>query len=99
VNLLNADELYPRDLSPYDPRQPDADRVLFPEYLTFADRSADLAAHVVEWLTVPDARRKRVAALRRLKEQVGQPGASAKAADYILRVLRGVSTHAPRQAA
>ena len=99
VNLLNAEELYPRDLSPYDPRQPDADRVLFPEYLTSDDRSADLAAHIVEWLTRPEKLRQRVAALRELKREVGRPGASERAAAYILDTLGRTNAKSPRQAA
>jgi lipid-A-disaccharide synthase len=40
VNLLTTDELFPRDTTPFDPNQPDADRVLFPEYLTYEDKCA-----------------------------------------------------------
>ena len=99
VNLLNAEELYPRDLSPYDPKQPDADRVLFPEYLTTEDRSANLAAHIVEWLTQPEKLQQRIAALRELKHRVGEPGASAKAATYILSTITQTQSTSTRQAA
>jgi lipid-A-disaccharide synthase len=34
VNLLTTDELYPKDLAPFDPSQEDAEKILFPEYLT-----------------------------------------------------------------
>jgi lipid-A-disaccharide synthase len=34
VNLLTAKQLFPADTTPYDPSDLDADRVLFPEYLT-----------------------------------------------------------------
>ncbi|MHB8903427.1 MAG: lipid-A-disaccharide synthase, partial [Thermoguttaceae bacterium] len=34
VNLLTTEDLFPKDVTPFDPSQPDADRVLFPEYLT-----------------------------------------------------------------
>ena len=47
VNLLSTGELYPADISPYDPRQPDADKVLFPEYLTCEDKSNELAGHMI----------------------------------------------------
>ena len=56
VNLLAADELYPKDLTPFDPSQPDAAKVLFPEYLTCEDRSGQIASHVIEWLTEPSRR-------------------------------------------
>ncbi len=56
VNLLAADELYPKDVAPFDPSQPDAYKVLFPEYLTCEDKSQQIAAHVVEWITEPAQR-------------------------------------------
>jgi lipid A disaccharide synthetase len=96
VNLLAADELYPADLSLYDPAQPDADRVPFPEYLTSSDRAAELAAHVVEWLTDEAARARRVAQLARLRDQVAQGGASDAAASYILQALAAPIPHPPR---
>jgi lipid-A-disaccharide synthase len=87
VNLLSTDELFPADLTPYDPSQPDAAKVLFPEYLTCEDRSGQIAAHVVEWLRNPAAREARVAELVKLRQAVGHGGASARAAEYILRAL------------
>ncbi|MFH1264517.1 MAG: lipid-A-disaccharide synthase [Planctomycetota bacterium] len=87
VNLLTTDELYPKDITPFDPNQPDADRVLFPEYLTCADKSSQIAAHVIEWLTDPAKREARVAELARLKAEVAHGGASARAAEYILNTL------------
>jgi lipid-A-disaccharide synthase len=87
VNLLVADELFPRDLSPFDPRQKDADRVLFPEYLTCKDRSPQIAAHLIDWLTDAKARQERVAALAQPRDKVGHAGASSRAADYILKTL------------
>jgi lipid-A-disaccharide synthase len=87
VNLLNADELFPRDLSPFDPRQKDADRVLFPEYVTWKDRSTQIAAHLIDWLTDAKARQQRVDALAQLRAKVGHAGASGRAAEYILKTL------------
>ncbi|MEN6558217.1 MAG: lipid-A-disaccharide synthase [Thermoguttaceae bacterium] len=88
VNLLSTDGLDDRDLTPYRPSQPDADRVLFPEYLTYEDKSAAVAGHVVEWLTQPERRAARVEALRQLKDRVAHGGASRRAADYILDILK-----------
>jgi lipid-A-disaccharide synthase len=96
VNLLTTDELYPKDLTPFDPSQEDADRVLFPEYLTCEDKSAQIAAHVIEWLTDAAKRDARVAELARLKAEVGHGGASARAAEHILNVLRGGPKVIPR---
>lgn len=96
VNLLTADELFPRDVTPYDPSQPGADRVLFPEYLTCEDRTEQLAAHLLEWLTDDQRMRQRVAELVRLKARMAHGGASRRAADYLLKVLEGRKTSIAR---
>ncbi len=87
VNLLSTDEIYPEDVTPYDPAQADADRVLYPEYLTCEDKSAQVAAHVVEWLSDAAKREARIAELAALKAKVAHGGASSRAADYIVRSL------------
>jgi lipid-A-disaccharide synthase len=63
-----------------------ANEMLFPEYLTCEDRSAEIAGHVIEWLSKPEVRCGRVAALERLRLQVAHPGASRRAAEIILRM-------------
>jgi lipid-A-disaccharide synthase len=87
VNLLATDDLYPADNTPYDPSQPGAEKVLFPEYLTWQDKSEQMARHVIGWLTEPAQRQARVEALARLREEVAGGGASRRAAQYILDVL------------
>ena len=87
VNLLAVDDPFAGDLKAPDPSQPDAESVLFPEYLTCKDKSAQIAAHVVRWLTDPAKREARIAELARLRDEVGQGGASRRAAEYILKTL------------
>lgn len=87
VNLLATDELFPEDTTPYDPSQPDADRVLFPEYLTCEDKSDAIAGHIVEWLTDPEKMRDRVERLAELKARVAHGGAARRATEYLLRTL------------
>ncbi|MGW8257438.1 MAG: lipid-A-disaccharide synthase [Thermoguttaceae bacterium] len=87
VNLLETDELYPADLTPFDPSQPDAEKILFPEYLTCEDKSRQIASHLLEWLKDPLKRVARVAKLEALKKRVAHGGASSRAADYIFGVL------------
>ena len=87
VNILSTGDLFPEDLSPFDPKQPDAERVLFPEYLTCEDKSEQIAKHVIEWLTDSASREALVARLDELKARVAHGGASAKAAEYILKAL------------
>jgi lipid-A-disaccharide synthase len=96
VNLLATDGLESQDIAPFDPSQPDADRVLFPEYLTCGDRSAQIAAHIVEWLTNPARRAARIAALEELRARIGHGGASQRATDYILDVLAQRPAPVPR---
>lgn len=100
VNLLTTDDLFPKRVATYDPNDPADAKVLMPEYLTCGDRSPDVAAHVIEWLTDPVKRKARVAALGELKERVGFGGASRRAAEYMLRELdsprqRQLRTHFP----
>jgi lipid-A-disaccharide synthase len=87
VNLLVADELFPRDLAPYDSASPADAKALFPEYLTCEDKSESLAQHVLAWLN-DDGRRKRlVRELVALKMRVAHGGASRRATDYLLREI------------
>jgi lipid-A-disaccharide synthase len=95
VNLLTADELFPKDLTPFDPQQPGAERVLFPEYLTCEDKSPQIAAHVVEWLNNPAKHAARIAELAQLKQQVCHGGASRVAAQYIVKAITPVGHPIP----
>jgi lipid-A-disaccharide synthase len=96
VNLLSTDDVFPHDLTPYNPSQPDADKVLFPEYLTCEDKSRQIAAHMVEWLTDPAKRAACVAQLEELKAKVAHGGASSKAAEYIISALAQRNSTIPR---
>jgi lipid-A-disaccharide synthase len=95
VNLLTTDELFPRDTTPYDPAQPGAEKVLFPEYLTCDDRSRQIAGHLIGWLTDESSRERRIEQLAELKARICHGGASGKAADYILQAIGASSTHSP----
>jgi lipid-A-disaccharide synthase len=64
-----------------------SDRELFPEYLTYEDKSAAIASHVVRWLVDENRREDLVAELAKLKARVAHGGASRTAAEYILRAL------------
>jgi lipid-A-disaccharide synthase len=96
VNLLASDELYPKDISPYDPLGPEASLVPFPEYLTWEDKSQQMANHVIEWLTNPAERARTVKQLEALRARVGHSGASQTAAEYIIRTLNARPPVVPR---
>jgi lipid-A-disaccharide synthase len=88
VNLLTANEIAtPRPAHLYNAHDPADVHALLPEYLTRTDKSAQLAEHCVEWLTDAEARWRRVAALRGLRDQHAGGGASERAAAYITNVL------------
>ena len=92
VNLLTAKEIAtPRPAHLYDKNDPADAHALLPEYLTRIDKSADLAGHCIEWLTDADARWRRVAALRQLRDKHAGGGASERAAAYITKVLEPTS--------
>ena len=87
VNLLSTGRIE-RDRADERTNPPDADpRVLYPEYLTHRDCTGDGADHLTRWLTDPVAREALRAKLQRLRDEVGRPGASERAAEYILNVL------------
>jgi lipid-A-disaccharide synthase len=96
VNLLAAKEVFSNAKAPIaEVNNRDAD-VLFPEYLTCEDKSAQLAEHAVGWLTNDRARQKLIARLACLKAEVAHGGASSRAADYIMAELASLAQPAPR---
>lgn len=88
VNLIAEEEPFSETPELFDPNAPGADRVPMPEYPTTEDKSEQLAKHLIEWLTDESARQKKIAQLSALKEKYGASGASSRAADYIVAVLR-----------
>jgi hypothetical protein len=58
---------------------------LFPEYLTYEDKSSQIASHVVGWLNDSQRREKVIGDLAKLKAEVGHGGASRVAAELILK--------------
>lgn len=87
VNLLAFPDVFQRPIKPFDPREPGADEVPFPEYPTCRDRSEELASHAYQWLTNSALRARKIQQLAALKAQVAVPGASHRAAQYILKVV------------
>ncbi|MEX2139758.1 MAG: lipid-A-disaccharide synthase [Pirellulales bacterium] len=96
INLLNARELFPARLAPYDPKAPGAERVLFPEYLTWEDKSTQIASHITRWLVDDNRREGLVAELAKLKARVARGGASRTAAEYILAQIESRARFVPR---
>jgi lipid-A-disaccharide synthase len=87
VNLLAEDDPFTKWPVAFDPHGPDADQVPFPEYPTSNDKSSELAAHVIQWLSDAGQRERRITMLAELKAKFGRSGASRVAARYILEHL------------
>jgi lipid-A-disaccharide synthase len=87
VNLLTSERRFETD-DHYDPNDT---RYLaeapFPEYFTVEDRSAEMAHHLIRWLTNERTRQEVVDYLRPLRDSFAKPGASRLAANYILDEL------------
>lgn len=87
VNLLTAPDPFGKcEAGIYDPADPRDQHVLLPEYLTCADRSADVARHIVDWLSNESHHAAVAGKLAELKRHVAQGGASERAAEYIERL-------------
>lgn len=90
VNLLASDRPflnYGERVQPYEANAPGHEQVLFPEYPTSRDRSADIASHAIRWLSNEAERQRLIARIRSLRERVATCGASGAAADYIIRQI------------
>ncbi len=100
VNLLTApDPFAESEAGIYSPSDPRDEHVLMPEYLTCKDRSADVADHVIDWLTDSAAYQRNVDQLTQLKSKIAHGGASQRAAEYISNLANGPGTATLRQSA
>lgn len=84
-NLITTPDLHPRRKQRYSRHSPVHDHVLFPEYPDWRDHSQDVASHAIEWLQDEPGRLQLIHKLEQLRGSLAIGGASANAADYILR--------------
>jgi len=80
VNLLASDD--PFAAAPDCSEQP-----IYPEYPTWRDCSGEVAQHAIKWLRDERSRQRVISRLIELRDRVAAGGASATAADYIVRQL------------
>lgn len=71
-----------------------AEEMLYPEYPTWRDCSDEIAGHAIEWLRDEGKRQRVISRLTELRERVANGGASATAAEYIVRALTGAKGNA-----
>ncbi len=87
VNLLTVENPF-RSFNPeYRPDSEDARIVIFPEYLTWKDRSAWIATDLLRWLNDETERPKCVRRLKTLNAEIAPPGAARNTAERILEFL------------
>ncbi|MDO4630345.1 MAG: hypothetical protein Q4C70_14295, partial [Planctomycetia bacterium] len=87
VNLLAVENPF-RNLNPeYRPDSEDAQSVIFPEYLTWKDRSTWIATDLLRWLNHEAVRAECVRRLEALNAEVARPGAARNAAERIFKFL------------
>jgi lipid-A-disaccharide synthase len=99
VNILADPQAFENVAREYDPTSPEAERVPFPEYPTYQDKTEQMAQHLIEWLNDPEKLQAKVQQICDLKERYAHPGASQRAAEYILKQLpAGATKSAWRQA-
>ncbi len=84
VNLLATDRV---ERKPFEPNDAIGGHVPYPEFVTCRDISDEFAAEALALFNDPTRSQEVVAQLRRLKQQYGQPGASVRAATFVLRML------------
>ena len=95
TNLMNCDDIRRRHWGLYDPDEEGAELTLMPEYVSCSDRSEQIAARIATWLRLESARLENVEQLDVLAGRFAKPGATARAADYIISNLtRGGSKKA-----
>ena len=96
VNLLAMEDRFQGPVKPFDPMAPGADRVPMPEYPTYEDRTPQLAAHIASWTTDEAAYDRSRQRLLELRDEFAIPGATARAASYLLTTLQD-SAHGENQ--
>ena len=84
VNLIATKDITRKTWRPYDPDATGAEDAVMPEYLTTGDPSEKVAARAVALLNDQSLRQKNIDRLDELARQYAIPGATDRAADYIL---------------
>lgn len=83
VNLLAMEDPFSKSLP-----QNQAPQMPFPEFVTWQDKSAEMAVPLTKWLTDESAYSQAIQRLAQLKREFAHPGASTTAATYLLSKLR-----------
>ena len=88
TNLMAADDIRKTTWRPCDPA---VDDVVMPEYMTTGSPDKKMANDVIGWLANPAEYLNNVAQLDALAREYAKPGATRRAAEYLLSNL-GIAT-------
>jgi lipid-A-disaccharide synthase len=99
VNLLASKQPLIRGGAAVAADEVAAEKVLLPEYPTWRDCSSEIAGHAIEWLQIEGQRQRVISRLTELRDKVANGGASAMAAEYIVRELFGAKADVNRHKA
>lgn len=87
VNLIATDDIRKTTWGPFDPDANGAENAVMPEYLTTGNPSQQVAKRAIEWLSNEDARQTNVQRLNELALKHARPGATKRAAAYLIEQL------------
>ncbi len=99
VNLIASSHPFAPLECSWNPNDPECEDIPMPEYPTCTDKSPELARHIIQWLTDTSVYEERVAQLAALSDMYGHPGASQRAAVFILESLTGETLASAKSAA
>ncbi len=88
TNLLDAEHIERVHNQKDSAENPESSSVPMPEYLVCDDRSASLAEQAVQWLTDEASLQAKIDQLVELRTRHAKPGASERAAEYIIQELK-----------
>ena len=84
TNLMATEDIRKKT---WRPSNPDVDDVVMPEYMTTGSPSQRMAGNVVQWLSDPETLADNVRRLDQLAKKYATPGATERAAEYLLETL------------
>ena len=93
TNLIATEDIRKKTWGPSDPEVED---MVMPEYLSVASPAKRVGEDVVRWLEDDSLRRENIDRLDELAKKYAKPGATKRAAEYLLRTL-GIASEAAMQ--
>lgn len=96
TNLIAASDIAKTSWGPTDPAKED---MVMPEYMSVASPADRVARNVIGWLSDEHRLNRNIQRLDKLANQYAKPGATKRAAEYLLATLESPSRATSREAA